>query len=250
MKKFTIFLLLIFSLQTFAQNELGSIKGIVTDERSLLFPYSKIKITPIINGKLIEEKSLNTLADDSGMFVVDNLSFGLYEVEIKVSGTKSIIRKRVNVKRIKSSQPDEKLELYSVEPCSDILEKADLTTENDKAKIVKETIEDFSFYKASKPILSTGNIKTAWLGEGKQKFILMTPSQIQHRADTKGDFEHYSFPVFKIKGTCVEISWSYFFAQGKESAKTRLYMSGEGKTYEFRKIDGKWIKKYVSGWVS
>lgn len=78
----------------------------------------------------------------------------------------------------------------------------------------------------------------------------MTPKEIKHRADTEGDFEFYSFPVIKAKGSCVEISWSYFYAQGEVSRKTRIYMSGEGKTYEFRKIDGKWIKKYVSGWVS
>ena len=76
----------------------------------------------------------------------------------------------------------------------------------------------------------------------------MKQSEIQYCADTKGDFEYYSFPVFKVKGTCVEISLSYFFAQGKNSKV--VYLSGEGSTYEFRKIDGKWLKKLVMKWVS
>jgi len=248
MKKLALFLILIFSLQLIAQNEVGSIRGIVTDEMGAVLPNSKVKVTPIIDGKLIEEKSLSAVADNNGEFNFNNLPVGLYEIEITVSGVQATIRKKVNVKKSKSSQSSEKLELYVIEPCSDISETTDLTTESDKAEIVKEIIKEIIVYDKSNPILSTENIKASWLGEEKQRFILMSPSEIQYRADTKGDFERYRFPIFKVKGSCVEISWSYGLAQGKNS--TTLYMSREGKIYEFRKINGKWSKRLFSSWVS
>lgn len=246
MKKLALFLILIFSIQLIAQNEIGSIRGVVTDEIGAVFPNSKVKVTPIIDGKLIGEKSQITLANNSGEFIFDNLPIGLYEVEITVSGLEFVLRKRVNVQKSDSSKNKDEAELYKFEPCSDVLEARDLTTESDKAELVKEVIKDFD--DKSKRVLSTENIKASWIDEEKQRFILMSPSEIQYRADTKGDFEYYHLPTFKVKGTCVAISWSYGFAQGKNS--TTLYMSGEGKRYEFRKINGKWSKRLFSSWVS
>ena len=247
MKIFALFCILFFSLPVLAQKDLGLIRGVVTDELGVVFPKAKVKITPIIDGKLIEEKSRITVGDYNGEFIFNNLPIGLYEVEITVSGLGFVLRKRINVQKFESSKNKDKVEIYKLEPCSDILEVTDLTTENDKAEIVKEVIKDFTFNK-SKPILSTKNIKALWLGEEKQRFILMSPSEIQNHADTKGDFEYYSLPTFEVKGNCVAISWSYGYAQGKDSKM--LYLSGEGRTYEFRKIDGKWIQKLFSSWVS
>lgn len=81
MKKFVIFLILIFSLQTFAQNDFGSIRGVVIDEFGAIFSKAEVKVTPVIEGKLIEKKSLVTIGDNVGEFKFDNLPIGLYEVE-------------------------------------------------------------------------------------------------------------------------------------------------------------------------
>lgn len=248
MKKLLALLILIFPLQLFAQTEVGLIRGVITDELGAVFPKAKVKITPIIEGKPIEEKSQIMVGDYNGEFIFNNLPIGLYEVEITVSGLDFALRKRVNVQKFEPSKNKDEVEIYKFEPCSDILEVTDLTTENDKAEIVKEIIKDFSFDDKSKPILLTENIQTEWLSEEKQRFILMSPSEIQTRADTKGDFEYYSLPTFEVKGTCIAISWTYGYAQGKDSKM--LYLSGEGKTYEFRNIDGKWVKKLFSSWVS
>ena len=249
MKKLAIFWILIFSLQIFAQSNTGSIKAIITDKEGAVIPNAYVKAVPIVDNKFIDDKSLFAITNADGEFNFLNVPIGFYELQIKVSWSEIVVKKRVNVINDKFIKSNSGLTTYVIEPCSDVIETKDLLTNTDKTEIVREMLKGASIYDKSKPILSFKNIKSQWLGnEEKKRFDLMKQSKIQYRADTKGDFEYYSFPVFKVKGTCVEISLSYFFAQGKTSKV--VYLSGEGSTYEFRKIDGKWLKKLVMKWVS
>lgn len=248
MKKFSLILILILSLSAYSQNEVGTIRGEVTDPNGALIPNANVKAIPIIDNKPIEEKSLSTITNDVGQFNFYNIPVGLYEIQIRTNWMEVIVKKQVTVTSNQTVQTELGFTKYFIEACSDVLGTVDLTTERDKAEIIREMLKEVKIGEINKPFLSTKNIKTKWIGEDKKQFNLMSQSDIQHQADIKGDFEYYNFSTFKIKGTCVEVSLDYIWAVGKNS-KT-IYMSGEGQTYEFRKMDGKWIKRFVIGWVS
>lgn len=249
MKNIALILILIFSIQIFAQSEFGSVNGEVTDPFGALIPEAKVKLIPIVDNKLFEEKSLITTTKNDGEFSFQNVQIGLYEVQIIVDWTEIVIKKRVNITSDKSLQTDLEFTRYVIEPCSDVSDTKDLTTDADKIEIITDILQSSAIVDKPKPILSTKNIKQEWLrAKDKQNFKLLPQTEIQYQADSKADFEYYKFSTFKVKGLCVEISFDYIWAVGKISQI--IYMSGEGTTYEFRKVDGKWIKKRVFGWVS
>lgn len=249
MKKFALFLILIWSLQVFGQQRVGSINGEVTDPNGAVIPNAKVKAIPIIDNKLVEEKSLVTTTKDNGEFSFQNVALGLYEVQVTVSWVEIVIKKRINVTNDKSAQTNLSFTKYLIEACADVSEIKDLTTEKDKAEIVREILQGAKIDEKPKPILSTKNIRAEWLeNDDRQKFKLMRQADIQYQADTRTDFEYYKFSIFRVKGTCVEISFDYIWAVGKNSQM--VYLSGNGSTYEFRKGDGKWIKRHVFSWVS
>ena len=75
----------------------------------------------------------------------------------------------------------------------------------------------------------------------------LTPDEIQRKADNEGDFLFLSIPEIKIRSQCIAVALSNTWAQGKNSQVE--YMSGGGLIYEYRKKSGKWVGKFVTGWV-
>ncbi|MGH9906176.1 MAG: hypothetical protein ACRD8U_11425, partial [Pyrinomonadaceae bacterium] len=98
-------------------------------------------------------------------------------------------------------------------------------------------------------ILSTRNIKPEWIkGIQDTTIKLMSQKQIQRKADREGDFLYLSFQEIKVRGTCIVVTVSNTWAVGKNSKG--FILSGGGYTYEYRKQSGKWMGRFVSGWVS
>jgi hypothetical protein len=253
MKKLLLFLMLIFTLQGFAQELTGSIKGTVQDKNGAVIPGAVISIEQITEIKEVSYKKTSTSNSD-GEFYFSSLPFGLYNIEVKTIWTSNIFKKQVKVTAEKPSIIDV---VVSIEGCTDVEETKDLTTDEDKSFIIKDLLNDKGVQdllkiekteNKSKPIFSTENIKTSWLGEFATKFILMSKSEIQKKADETGDFKLYGFSPLKVKGTCVEATFNYYWITGKNSGNG--YLDGNTITYEFRKVDGKWIKKFIMATVS
>ena len=51
----------------------------------------------------------------------------------------------------------------------------------------------------------------------------------------------------KVRGQCIAVTLSNTWAVGKNSKSA--YISGGGLTYEYRKESGKWVGKFITGWV-
>ncbi len=130
----------------------------------------------------------------------------------------------------------------------------------DKAEIVRLTLED-ALIKKTIPdynrlveggrgiAVSTENIKAEWVPTFRGlKFILLSPAEIQRKADREKDFLYLSFARFRVKGSCVAVTLANSWAVGKNSAMG--YLSGGGSVYEYRKHGTKWIGKGIGGWIS
>jgi len=97
-------------------------------------------------------------------------------------------------------------------------------------------------------ILSTKNIKGDWLqGFEGVSIQLWTQADIQRKADDEADFLYLWIPEMKVRGQCIAVTLSNTWAVGKNSKSA--YMSGGGLTYEYRKESGKWVGKFITGWV-
>lgn len=238
MKKFSLLWILILSVQIFAQDKIGRVNGFVYDSLGTEITDVTVKIIPFKNQKLLKNKSLSTITAKNGEFKFENIPFGLYELQLEVFWSDEVLKRRI---KIGSQNQDEELfEFYGIpfKACSNISETKDLLTEKDKAEIVIEMLRNFNMDAKTKPIISTNKIKPQRFGNKRKDFIFMTDAAIQQWADTKGDFKYYRFSVFKTKGNCAAITLTTEYAQGENSKGFYCY---EGKTYEFRKINGKWV---------
>lgn len=244
MKKIALIWILIFSSQIFAQDKIGKIEGLVYDSLGAEITDVTVKIIPLKNRQLIKNKAVSTTTTKNGKFKFENLPFGLYELRLEVFWSDEVLKRRV---KVGSQNQDEEIFAFSDIPfkaCSNISETKDLLSEKDKTEIVREMLRNFNMDSKTKPTISTNKIKPQWFGDKRKDFIFLSDSEIQHRADTKGDFTYYRFSLFKIKGDCAVISLDYGYAQGKHSKV--FYLFGERKTYSFRRFNGEWIKALVS----
>lgn len=248
---------LILSMVSFAvaQSNTGSIDGTVVDQNGAVIPNAKIKAT--LRTTNSNKLQLSTASNDSGSFSFSSLPFGIYDLELRVEWAEITFKKRVEVNSDKALQTNV---IFSLEACSgeEEIGVTNAITEKDKAEIVRQMLKLFlekhsnllmEEQLSSKIILSTDNINPLWLSaEQKSKFNLMKQSDIQRRADETKDFVYLSFSKLNFKGNCVAVSLDNGWAVGENSGMG--YLSGGGHTYEFRKIDGRWVGKHVIGWIS
>jgi hypothetical protein len=201
-----------------------------------------------------DKAQFETNSDQTGEFRFSNLPFGTYELEMFVFGNS--FKQRINVRA--SGKKNDKVEIKAVivtEACSGEPEiPSRLITDNDKAEIVRQMLDEYvdawvRGEQAEKLILSTDNIDPKWIdNKNKAKLQLMRQSDVQHLADTTKDFTYLRLFQLKVRGECVAVSLDNSWAVGKNSPYG--YVSGEGKTHEFRKVNGRWIGKFVIGWIS
>jgi hypothetical protein len=237
-----------------AQSNLGTIEGQALDPNGAVIPRAQIKLIST-NGKT-DGNPPTVLTNESGEFRFYNLAFGRYELQMKVSWSEAIVKKQVE---IKAENPDQTNLRIIIEGCSgEETKDSGSVTGEDKAEIVRQMLKLLigkhsnllvNEQLKSKLILSTENIEAGWLNaEDKQKFNLLNQSEIQYLADSKSDFLYLKFSKLKVKGNCVETSLDNIWAVGKNSRT--LYLSGGGNTYEFRKVEKRWVGKLFTSWIS
>ncbi len=79
------------------------------------------------------------------------------------------------------------------------------------------------------------------------KLLVLTPHEIQEKANREGDFLYLLFSQFDIKDSKVVVTLRKVWAKGKASNVT--HMSGGAETYEYRKVNGRWVRKFLRGYV-
>lgn len=250
---------LIFAAKSFAQVSAGSISGIVIDESGAVVPGATV--TAVLQGALQSGKIHEILTDNEGRFMLQNLPTGVYQISFVAPEFNLQTEKNIRVSSSIVSNVSLKFRLIFLQGCDNSPDALSTVTDEDKAQITKLILETALLEKVKIPdyklltegknsiILSTKNIRPNWLPLlPGVKLVIMKPQDIQRKANREGDFLYLSFTKFVIKGSCVAVSLDNTWAVGKHSGMG--YLSGGGFTYEYHKISGKWVGKFVSGYIS
>jgi hypothetical protein len=241
-----------------AQIEGGSISGVIKDSES--GAVASAKVTALLENSQPTSKSFEVMTDSEGNFTFNNLPAGTYGIRVSVERSLFKPETKTNIRVRKSQNTRVDFRLKYAQACDDTPSQPSKVSDSDKAEIIRLTLEealvkkkipDYNLLIEGKEsiVLSTKNIKPSWVSDlPGYKLALMSPSEIQKKADSGGDFLHLSFVEFKVKGSCVAVTLANSWAVGKNSGKG--YLSGGGFTYEYRKQSGKWVGKGISGWIS
>lgn len=113
-----------------------------------------------------------------------------------------------------------------------------------------DQITDFELLMRAKDgiVISVKNIERNLVPQMPQiKLLVLTPHEIQEKANREGDFLYLLFSQFDIKDSKVVVTLRKVWAKGKASNVT--HMSGGAETYEYRKVNGRWVRKFLRGYV-
>lgn len=84
---------------------------------------------------------------------------------------------------------------------------------------------------------------------GEVEFILLSPEEIQRRADEQGDFAYLFVGNVEVDGAAATIEVGTTWARSKDS--TVFYLSGGGYRLRYQKQDGRWVfQEIVTSWIS
>lgn len=160
-----------------------------------------------------------------------------------------------------AEQTNVDIRLQTIEQCNGA--KLDHLTAADKDEIIKPMLEEALTRKSipsyvnlivgNDALLSTVNIESQRISNlAGLRLVLLSPSEIQARANRQGDLMYLEFGKFEPHGSCAAVSLSNRWADGtttiETGPKSRL---GEGCLYYvFYKRSGKWVGEFVDGWIS
>jgi hypothetical protein len=234
----------------------GEIRGVISDFKG--FEWSEIVISVKLkssDNSLKKEYSTATTPNSKGEFSAKNLPPGVYVIVVFTS-SEGIPYINENVKVMSNETTTLDIRLNYGEKCENTDGKTFEITDTDKKEIANQVLEEailkrnnLEYNQKGEYFLSTENIKPDWIKPlPKIKLKLMTPAEIQAKADSKGDFLYLSFAGFAPKGKCVLVMLVNGWAKGKSS--DNYYLSGSGLIFLYLKESGKWIGKYNGGWIS
>jgi hypothetical protein len=151
--------------------------------------------------------------------------------------------------------------LQSIEQCSGqplpSLTQADKTeivrTMLDEA-LVKKGIPSYPNLMATKqPVLANTNIESLNVPEfAGFKVLLLSPNQIQAKANREGDLMFLRFEKIASHGSCVAVTLCNLWADGTSTIDTGpKTLLGEGCVYfVFYKREGTWKGDFLESWIS
>ena len=138
-------------------------------------------------------------------------------------------------------------------------------TDEDKAEIISqmlrrelvgkevnekdELVSDFELLVKAKGgiVLSNKHLESLVPEILEIRVMTLSPREIQRKADREGDFMYLVFTQFDVKGVKVLVTLTKTWAKGRSS--TMIYLSGGAETYEYQRKNGKWVGKFLQGYV-
>ena len=230
------------------QTTTGAIMGAVADSHGAVVTGANVTLKLKMDNKAAEPLRRVT-TDSEGKYSFSNIGLGEYEISVKVNWTDKVFRKAVKV----SSSAMQVNIAISLEPCSEEEGAVirDKIMDIDRAEIARELVNPLLRTKGEKVkiILSKENINPDWLtADQKARIDLMMRSEVQDRTEKTGELEYFTVSKMTQRGNCVGVSlFNNFTVKGQlEDAN----MSGGGTTYEFRKVDGRWVGTVIIAWIS
>ncbi len=244
------------------QIKTGSLSGVITDPNS--HAVAGATVTALRETDAASTmKSFSTVSDSKGCFGFEALPIGIYEIQV---GSDEIwlirqITKQVVVRNLENTTVA--FHLRFIDECDGNEPVAQSLSDSDRAEIVKWMIEeaitekkipsDSTLASDRSVVLSTANIESSWVPIiPGHKVLLLTPAEVQKRANRQGDYMYWQFDKIRPRGPCVAVSLSNLWADGTSSIETgKRTLLGESLfNYVFRKQSGKWIGKFISGSIS
>ena len=220
----------------------------VTDLMGIALPNAKVRVTQNSDRRA----GFETKTDDQGKFHLANLPSGRYQVSVTRPDSASTKQQAITVLPGRTAE----MEIRFSGGCDDAPEGT--VTEADRAEVIKATLSAVASSRSDliEPtqrekgvVFSTRNIQRNWVRELPGLSVqLLTPNEIQRKANTQGDFLFLSIPEVKVRQQCIAVTVTNSWAVGTRSRS--VYLSGGGASYEYRKQSGRWVGKLVSGWIS
>jgi len=238
----------------FSQTATGSLYGTVRDTSGALIPKARVIATLRVALTTGSPPVFETDTNDEGKFNLRNLPSGVYAVSVSFEGSDAKTERIVSVGKGTAVE----IVIEFGRGCDTISEHSGVVSDEDKAEVIRLTLAQAISSKLGLlereqsdkgVILSTRNIKPEWVKDVPGiRISLLGQKQIQAKADREGDFLYMSFPEITTRGACVAVTVTNTWAVARHSKL--VHLSGGGYTYEYRKESGKWIGKFVIGWVS
>lgn len=147
----------------------------------------------------------------------------------------------LNLIALASCQPSQKI------TDKDITEVMRLTLER---ALVAQEIPDYDLIEdTANIVLSSENVNPSLLPQiSGVTLTLLSPEQIQEKADRQGDFLYLRFKEITVEDSKIIVSLESAWAVGKNS--TTAYLSGGGFTVEYRRDGKEWVGEVTVTWIS
>lgn len=185
---------------------------------------------------------------------IEGLEAGTYTVDVN-GVTETFTLEQDNV-----MQPDPDVEEPTEEPAGEEAGEGIAISAEDQAELIRLTLEralieqeipDYALLADQETIiLSSENIDAALVPEFSEVPLeIMTPEEIQARADAEGDFPYLFFEAIEpTSADTATVSLSSRWAIGADSEM--LYLSGGGFEIEYNKLGDSWVGEVLSSWIS
>jgi len=174
---------------------------------------------------------------------IEGLEAGTYTVDVN-GVTETFTLDQDNVMQPETEEPGDDVSLSD----EDRAELIRLTLER---ALIEQEIPDYGLLEdPANVVLSTENIDAALVPELPGVSLeLLTPDEIQARADEQGDFLYLRFDRLEADSAEeVSVSLSNSWAVGADS--DNVYLSGGGFTIEYTKTGESWTGEVTETWIS
>lgn len=206
-------------------------------------------------------RTFTSRSDDKGHFLFRLLPPGPYQVEVSPADKWLYKQTTPTVHVRESGTTTVEIRLEFIDQCTG--KQSQELTRSDRAAIIKLMLEEAVIRKripsypevvsGNKIILSTRNVE---LNETPAvpgyELLLLSPSEIQARANRTGDLMYLEFEKIELRGSCVAISLVNLWADGTSSIETapKAFLGEGGVQFVFKKQAGTWSGEFITGWIS
>jgi hypothetical protein len=243
-----------------AQQKDGSISGTVVGPDSKSIRAAQVTVVLQVSADTTGSTPLGAYTDARGNFRLDSVPTGNYELHVKTAGMWMLKELVTSVAVRQSENTTVNARLQPIDQCNG--SKLAQLTPADKTEIVRIMLNEALAKKGisshvttvtnKEVVLSTQNIESLGVPTfAGFKVLLLSPDQIQSKANHDGDLMFLQFEKIELRDSCVAVTLCNLWADGTSTIETgKKTMLGDSCIfYVFYKREGKWVGDFVDGWI-